>query len=230
MNLLQASPLLRRHPLLEGKRTLLIGVSTITRDETAYVFEIGKPRTWKTRQDGATSIGIGGIGGAIEKDEAILDCLRREVKEELGARVRLELHSQTYLIQDWRVCDALRLTPSKKHPTPLMVILTPPRLGGPDTPDHLAILAFLTRLQDPPAPRDLFGLLRVERRALPHFFARDEWPLAELQAHPGLEIILNDQPPAHAALHFTLTARAFQLLVRGGHTWDADPSAQFPAS
>ena len=43
-----------------------------------------------------------------------------------------------------------------------MVILTPPRLGGPDTPDHLAIAAFRSWLRDDPAPRDLFGLLRVE--------------------------------------------------------------------
>jgi hypothetical protein len=99
-----------------------------------------------------------------------------------------------------------------------MVILTPPRLGGPDTPDHLAILAFRTRLrrrlQGAPAPHDLFGLLRIENNALAEFFGRDTWPLEEAQALPGLTATLNDRPPQNAILRPVLTARAFQLLVQ----------------
>jgi hypothetical protein len=95
-----------------------------------------------------------------------------------------------------------------------MVILTPPRLGGPDTPDHLAILAYRTRLRGDPTPHDLFGLLRIENDALATFFARDEWPLEEAQALSGLSTILNDQPPTRAVLRPILTARAFQLLIQ----------------
>ena len=111
----------------------------------------------------------------------------------------------------------LNLPPSKKHLTPLMVILIPPRLGGPGTPDHLAIGVFRTRLRGVPVPRDLFGLLRVENHALAEFFARDEWPLDEAQAHPGLTIVLNGQPPPGPVLRPILTARALQLLVRAGY-------------
>ena len=68
-----------------------------------------------------------------------------------------------------------------------------------------------------PAPRDLFGLLRVENHALAEFFARDEWPLDEAQAHPGLTIVLNGQLPPDSVLRPILTARAFQLLVRAGY-------------
>jgi len=218
MDLFQALPTVRDHPLLTGKTVALVGVSAIACSEAAYYFEIGKPKYWQRQSEsGSTVIGIGGIGGSIKQGETVLACLRREVQEELGVRMHLDMAPETYLIHDWQVADELHLTPSKKHPTPLMVILLPPRLGGPGTPDHLAITAFRTHLRDTPAPHDLFGLLRVEGHALAEFFAHDEWPLSEVQAHPDLTIVLNSEPPPDPVLRPVLTARAFQLLVRAGN-------------
>ena len=218
MDLFQALPALRHHPLLSDKKVALIGVSTIVRDDEAHYFEISKQKYWKQREDGTTILGVGGIGGGIKQGETITDCLRREVQEEISAQVRLETVHETTLIHEWQIADTLNLKPSKKRPTPLMVILTPPRLGGPDTPDHLAILAFHTRLRGAPAPHDLFGLLRIENGTLAEFFSRDTWPLEEARALPGLTATLNDQPPQNAILSPILTARAFQLLVRTEHT------------
>ena len=221
MNVFQALPALRHHPLLNGRNVALVGVSTVVCDEATHYFEVSKPKYWKQREDGVTTVGVGSIGGSIRQGETVTACLQREVEEELGTRVRLGLPRQTYLIHNWQIADTLRLRPSKKRLAPLMVILTPPRLGGPDTPDHLAILAFRTRLRGKPAPHDLFGLLRVENGTLAEFFARDEWPLKEAQALPGLSFVLNGELPSETVLRPVLTARAFQLLVRDGCVWTA---------
>jgi len=214
MDLFQALPALRHHPLLSGKKVALVGVSTIVRDDDAYYFEVSKTKYWRQRADGITIVGVGGIGGGIKQGEIITACLKREVEEEIDTQVRLEPVQETALIHEWQIVDTLNLKPSKKRPTPMMVILTPPRLGGPGTPDHLAILAFRTRLRGEPAPYDLFGLLRIENEALAALFARDEWSLEEARALPGLTMTLNGQLPANAVLRPILTARAFQLLIK----------------
>jgi len=84
----------------------------------------------------------------------------------------------------------------------------------PTTTRPTTLKSASTHLRDAPAPRDLFGLLRVERDALPSFFAHDEWPLEDAQALPGVTIALNGQPPPNPILRPVLTTRAFQLLIR----------------
>jgi 8-oxo-dGTP pyrophosphatase MutT (NUDIX family) len=213
-DLFEALPTLRRvsHPLLSGRRVRLIGVSAILYDDEAYYFEVNKPRYWARRPDGTLSIGIGGIGGRIEQGEKPLDCLRREMEEELGTGFRLQIPDRTGLIHQWEVVDWLRLGPSRKHPTPYFVNLLPPCLGGGDMPDHLAILTFLGRPRGKPRRRDLFGLLAVERSTLDTFLSRAEWPLEELRALPGVAFDLAEGLPVGCILRPVLTARAFRAL------------------
>ncbi len=210
-------PPLRRvdHPLLSGRTITVIGVSAVLRDEERFYFEVNRPRHWAQRADGTVSIGVGGIGGGIEAGESLLACLRREVQEELGARFRLELPARTALVADWEVAGWLELLPDARHPLPYIVTLLPPRLGGPGTPDALALVTFLGRPQGRPRRQDLFGLLTVARPALADFLARDEWPLAEALAHPALTFDLAGELPAGCVLRPVLTARALRLLTHG---------------
>jgi hypothetical protein len=202
--------------LLASRRVALIGVYAILHDEESYYFEVKGPRHWGRRADGAVSVGIGGYGGRLEAGERPLTCLRRGVQEQLGIGFRLEVSERTALVQGWRVVAWLDLPPSRKHPAPYLVSLFPPRLGGADTPDYLAILAFRGRPRRQPRRRGPSGLLAVSRSALDIFGERSEWPLQEVQAHPGLFLDLAEELPADCVLRPVLAARAFQAVIAGG--------------
>ncbi|MGD1995552.1 MAG: NUDIX domain-containing protein [Anaerolineae bacterium] len=202
------------HPLLTNRRVTLVGVSVILYDEEAYYFEIQRPRHWARRSAGTLSIGIGGIGGKLSAGERVSAALRREVEEEIGVALRLNRPDRTALIHKWEVVDWLDLPPSDGPPTPYLVNLLPPMLGGIGKPDHIAIVTFLGRLQGRPHRRDLFGLLRVTQSTLEAFLSRSEWPLEEMLAHSDVALDLKAELPAGCVLRPVLTARALQVLVR----------------
>lgn len=134
-----------RHPLLTGRRIALIGVSVLLRDDDAWYFEVQHPRYWARRPDGVLSVGIGGIGGSLHAGEDVLGALRREVREELGVDVALEAPPHTVLIHEWRVAGYLEVPSGLPEPEtcPYIVNLLPPRLGGSEMPNALAIVTFL---------------------------------------------------------------------------------------
>jgi 8-oxo-dGTP pyrophosphatase MutT (NUDIX family) len=202
------------HPLLLEREITVVGVSAVLYDEEAYYFEIAKPRHWGTLEDETRAVGIGGIGGRIEPGESILACLRREIREELSVPFQLESTEHTMLIHQGEVIDQLDLPTSRRFPAPYFVNLMPPQLGGPGMPDHLAIVTFLGRLRRRPKRQDLFGLLTIAAPVLEEFFAREEWPLEEALAHPSLTFELKSDLPVGCILRPTLTARAFQALLR----------------
>jgi 8-oxo-dGTP pyrophosphatase MutT (NUDIX family) len=214
MDLFDAIPALADHPTLMGKTTALIGVSTVLYDDRVYYFEVGWPRFWARRASGIRSVGIGGIGGHVEAGEGPLEALRREVHEELGVDIQLEAAPRTAIIEDEQVVDWAGLAPDPVPPC--IVSLFPPRLGGPNIPDRLAIVSFLGRPLGQPRRDDLFGLVTVSRSALEGFLVRPEWPLEEALAHPDLTFDLLGDLPSGCVLRPTLTARALQLLVREG--------------
>ena len=217
MDLFQALPPLRKLSSLREKRIALVGISaTVWYDARAY-FEIGKPRYWKTDDAGHTIIGLGGLGGTLKPGETPLVCLRRVIQEELGVRPRIQQPEQTYVIQDWEFVGTVNLRPSKKHATPLMILLMPPQLGGPTTPDHVAIVCFRTSLLGTPHLGDLHGFLRVDGDALLEYFSQPERSLTNTMELPGVSFQTRAALPGNSILRPVLTARAYQIILSAGY-------------
>lgn len=206
------------HPLLTGRRVTLIGVSVLLRDDDAWYFEVQRPRYWARRPDGLLSVGIGGIGGGLQVGEDALTALQREVREELGVGLALEMPPHTVLLHEWQVVGHLEATSifPKPEAPPYIVNLLPPQLGGSEMPDALAIVTFLGRPLGRPCRGDLFGLLTVTSGALSEFLDTPEWPLEAVQAHPGLGLDLASELPPGSVLRPILTARAFQVVMGRG--------------
>ena len=221
MELFEAFPEWGELPPFEGKRISLVGISAILYDDEAYYFEVGKPRFWARRASGVRSVGVGGIGGRIELGERPIEALRREVREEVGAGIDLQVPSRTALLDAGDIAAWLEFASDGEEPVPYFVSLFPPRLGGPRVPDHLAIVTFLGRPEGQPRRGDLFGLITVARGSLAAFFEPDEWLLDDALSHPSFSVDLTDELPPGAMLRPKLRARAFQVLVRAGHHRDA---------
>jgi NUDIX domain-containing protein len=217
MDLFQAFPNLRKQTSMGDKKIALLGISATAWDDAGAYFEIGKPKYWKADDAGNTIIGLGGLGGTLKPGETPLACLRREMQEELGVRPRIEQPEQTFVIQDWDLVGTLNLRPSRKHPTPLMILLMPPQLGGPNMPDHVAIVCFRTRLRGTPHLGDLHGILHIDNHILIEYFSQPERSLIDTTELSGVSIQTRVALPSNSILRPVLTARAYQIILNSGY-------------
>ncbi|MBM3188466.1 MAG: NUDIX domain-containing protein [Chloroflexi bacterium] len=202
--------------LCGGQTWRITGVSALLRDAAgAYHLELTKPKHWRHRPDGATVIGIGAIGGSLEAGETILECLRREVLEEIGAEVAVESAEATYLVYEERRIEEVAVL-ERGLPRPALFTISRNlyrRRVHPEA-EILAIATFGARLMAPPQIRDLYGLLAVSREALVDVLGPPEIVFDAATAQPGVTTTTRGPVPEGAILRPVWTARSLQLLVQ----------------
>ncbi len=202
--------------LCPGQRWALAGVSALVVDAEAYYLELTKPKHWRRRADGATVVGLGGIGGSLEPGETVLGCLAREMNEELGRSATVAAAQHCFLVYEERQIVPVALPP-REYPTPALFTVSANLYRRDElAAEVLAIATFWARLGGPPLLGDLYGLLRVPFAALPALLARDEWPASDLAAIVGLSITAVTPLPSGAVLRPVWTMRSVQLLLRAG--------------
>jgi len=207
--------------LCEGVPWCVTGVSALLHDDDAFYFELTKPKHWRHRADGTTLVGIGGIGGSIEPGETILECLRREVEEEIKASIRVESATTTHLVYEEGVTKPLSL-PQREHPLPVLLTISR-NLYRQDTHSDYGILSiatFLAQLEGKASIDDLYGLLIVPRDKLVDVMRPNEITLDRLDQIPGIRRITQEPLPKNTVFVPVWTGRSFQLLLQAGHLYD----------
>jgi len=193
-----------------------IGASAVISDESAYYFEISRPKHW-VHTESHVVVGIGCIGGNIEASEDPLHCLHREAMEEVRAPINIISSPLTTLIFENYIAGEVILS-RREYPCPylLTVGVNQKRDGPLSVYDYLIIITYYARLQKAPGLGDLFGLLRVEKSQLGRVVGRTDIPLDDLLACPGVTLTLKRELPEQVLFRPIWTAHSLCLLLQNG--------------
>ncbi len=197
-------------PALSERALRLLTLSALPYDADAYYFELGQEKYWARGAEGQLLIGVGALQVQLERPGvAPLKLLLRQLRDSWRSEAQLEPQPHFTIIEG----DRLAVLSADGVQIPQLLLLTPPRLGGAETPDALVQAIYFLRLRQRPRPVGGAGILRIERTALPAFFAREVWPLVELRAQSWAEHLPHATLPPQAAVRPVLAVRALQRLV-----------------
>ena len=202
--------------LCEHPPWAICGVSALLYDATHYYLELTKPKHWRRRADGATEVGLGGIGGSLEPGETALICLAREAQEELGIGLEVVSAPRTFFVYEQQLATALTLGRGA-YPRPALFTVSrnlyrQDELAYPT----LAIVTFRARMQGVPALRDLYGLAAVPQVALRTLLQQEEIRPGALGSVPGVRLLTQEPLPEDGVLIPTWTGRSLQRLAQAG--------------
>ena len=213
LDLFEVFPSLRQQadPALRGRTVRLLSLSAIAYDNDAYYFELSRPRYWVQAESDAPTIGVGGAKLRLTRPTASLDALLTHVRENWRAEPAFWPGNRAYLLEGDR-CVVLSGGDWMEPTTPHLLILTPPRLGGANTPDALAQASYFVHLGRPPRPSRTAGIVRVERDALGAFLEPERWLLVRLLAQSWADVWQADDVPPRAYVRPVLALRGLRRL------------------
>lgn len=208
--------------LCHGKTWGVTGVSALVYDGRSFYFEITKPEYWHALPDGRIEGGIGAIGGSVEAGEELLDCLDREMDEEIGCRGVVESRRRVSLVYEE---ETVRQVTLRDTPYPGPALLTISRNIHRQTEmadcDILVIVTFATRIQATPTLLDLYGVLSVEPSRVATILTSDHVTADALMASPGVHIQSRAPLPTGMQLVPVWTGRSLQIVAQRGFLADA---------
>ncbi len=208
--------------LCQGVPWRITGASALLYDaQGRFYFELTKPKHWRFLQDGRVMVGLGAIGGSIKPGETILECLHREIEEEVDTTVIIESSKETYILYERETVVPLTL-PARGLPCPLLWTVSKNVYRRHIHPRHpiLAIVTFLAQLEETPSLGDLSGLLVVPRHKLREVFADDQISLQEVKRIPGVGVMTKEKLPQGSVLSPIWTGRTLQQLLQRDYWHD----------
>lgn len=208
--------------LCRGVPWRITGASALLYDARGHLyFELTKPKHWRFLQDGRVVVGLGAVGGSIKPGETTLDCLHREIEEEVEATITVESSEETYILYEKEIVVPLTL-PAREMPCPLLFTVSENVYRRHIHPRYpiLAIATFHARLEEAPVLKDLFGLLSVPGDELREIFAADEISLQEATRIPDVSVMTKETLPQKSVLSPVWTGKTLQHLLQRDYLHD----------
>ena len=195
----------------------LTGASALVWQEGGLLLEVVKPRHWHVDAQGITHVGLGAIGGSLEGDETLLDCLQREAREELGTPLEVLSAAETGFCADERTVSRLRPAPVFGHPLPCLFTIgkNSTRTAEIDAPT-LAIATFWARPRVPVCLGDLFGTLTLPWDAWERIVRALPLPLEALRDVAGVRLETRGPLPERSVLAPVWTVHTLQQVLKEG--------------
>ena len=142
-----------------------ISTGLLVKQGTNYIYAVQNRDRWRLVGKDIWETGLVGIGGKLEKDETLIDCVRRECKEELASDVDIEDSSVTYLVTERSVTE-IDLSTSDVTPRPYFIILIE-KTEARRKP-YTLVISYKGLLVGNPQPKDVSALLFADDSVLVH--------------------------------------------------------------
>ncbi|WP_069997878.1 NUDIX domain-containing protein [Cellulosilyticum sp. I15G10I2] len=180
-------------------------------------FLLSKPKYWETDRN-STIIKFGGIGGSIEKNEKPIECLKRELDEEVKIsfeQIKFAYPSTTLLIKDDMPIQRINMTESD-IPSPIYVLelilpLRKDRAQTGKTYSSLQLFVYLAKVKNSFTPKiseneDITAIMHVNQNILDRLL-KGEIEVNKKETLQGIKIFWNENLSKDIPLNFKLYPR-----------------------
>jgi len=185
---------------------MIVGASVVLKERDQLLFEIQKPSKWIHTNDGCLQIGMGCIGGGVERGESAFQALEREVEEEICCKITLQKTNSSY---ELKPDGSIHKLQSQNVPRGVFLIWY---FDQQEYKKGAKVVVFLGRVSGTPTPGDLPGILKINQST----FLRLDKETLSIQdlVNYGSTLISNQRIPPDAKIKPVGTANIILNLYR----------------
>ncbi len=141
-----------------------ISTGLLLRYEGRGVYTIQTKDRWR-EQAGSIIAGMVGVGGKLEENESVIECVKRECLEELGVPVELTSAEKTYLFEGGNIRE---IQLSSMNVRPAYILMLPKT--EPGRKPFTVVFVYQGIITEKPQPKDVSAVIYMSDSELKQAF------------------------------------------------------------